>query len=208
MLDAILKNKVKSTEDILTSCVFNTLETIPWDVGLIPWFQKAKNLALESLEVPESEEISIHYWPNEKLDTGRCQPDLIIELAGNRIIVEVKWNAPLSDYEVETDEGQGSNQLTQQRAIFGADEKLKIQLLITPDSVMPRKVMEDAITTANPGLKDDLYWVSFRTLLPVTHPDNKILDKLTEYFDHIGFLSFTGFYIPKHKCAPDWTFTS
>jgi len=128
-----------SEEDEITALVMGPLEYLPQDAQvlvwrtILEWHQPHPPLPFPSTAVKDTQ---IHFWPRNTIE-----PDMVVELewvCGTRrvILVEFKWNAPLS----------GQDQLHRQWKEFLSDEQRKhsIHLFIAPETSSAINAISDS----------------------------------------------------------------
>lgn len=219
MIAALLHGKVSRTllqhEDVLTAAVFGLLSYVPWDHGFGPWFSRARRLDGETLT--PSEAATLRFWPTlSQADGQTVEPDVLFEGA-SALLVECKlWSGPSglpSSDEDETVRGQLGRQWLALR--HRALDRPAVILYVTPDSTMPTALLDGMVREVTAkmgaeGLREGLYWLSWRSLDRVLgeagdSSEERVLADLRALLARYGFVGFAGVSAP---AAPTitWTF--
>lgn len=228
MIHALLKGKVATGEDAVTSAVFGALRYMPHEIGLEPWLSLARRL--DGTRLADRGPWRASFWPALRYDEDTVEPDVLLVPASHdapTLLVECKlWSGPSGWPSLGT-EGPLQGQLGRQWAALRRhldDEKAREQratprsgrlLYVTADPVMPRETLQDMIAEVDakvPGSKltDHLYWVSWRSLVgalgqPRTEIESIAHDDLRRLMEKYGFVS-CGEVKPPKPSKIDWKF--
>ncbi len=225
MLHAVTRHKVPSSlrrkEDVLTSCVFGTLDLIPAELGLGPWLRSAQNLEGDSLDVADSvlDERQTRFWPRFPLDRGeRVEPDLTLDCGELTIIIEAKYGSGPSGMPTEDDDRLCGQLGRQWRAVRAQrPEHVPHSIYVTAGWSMPREDMEAMIVEVETkmegeAMRSNLYWLTWRTLfdlLPKTVEDpfhTRAVDGLRGFLRSRDLTRFIGVSRPPLCSAPSWRY--
>jgi len=222
-IPAVLNKKANGrSEDLLTSNIFQLVEYLPVDVGLLPIISKAKNIKGKRLinsltqstfdKVTSAEYI---FWPRIE---GK-EPDLVIHLKnGDGIVVvifiEAKLYSPKSSEAQQDEEGEHiarSDQLEAEYDIMNNYKKgfkcdTSFLIYLTADIDMPKDdIVKSEGLIGGPG---SIYWLNYYTLDEVCKEQLKnikngttkfrILSDLRRLFDHYSFILFYGWNCSKY----------
>lgn len=210
MLHAIHKNKTRvynrykghptpdekrvSEEDEITSIVFSPLTFMsPEDNAYFWHFISSKKLAINKSSPPLSS--TIEMWPSRtSSETGnRIEPEILINLiypdTKITLIVELKWNAPLSE-----------NQLQKQWCNFleSAEQENGVQIFIGRDTSTAIKAKEEPDKWIDPNKLIILSWSEIIALLgSEDFKGSEILKSwsklLCDFMSKLGIRAFKGF---------------
>jgi hypothetical protein len=203
MIPALLHGK-SGPEDSLTSTVFGVLSTLPTAIGLGPWFSTALPFdpgaePLSSL----SEDYRVLYWPSLRYGEARVVPDLILETATTRLVIEAKLGAgptgqPGTAAHIE---GQLGRQWVAATGQPDATDRV-VSIYLTADWSMPRATLGDMVREVDrrpdvPTMRPHLFWLSWRSLervllttAPTAGPVARAVDMLVAYLRRHGLRSF------------------
>ena len=126
---AEIKKKIRhSSEDQLTGDFFGALRYLPFDLGIKPILREGVYPAglcdcLDGVSLNKWHD-NIKFWPHYN-HLSRKEPDIVIELEHVAILIEVKYNSPLS----------GDDQLTYEAELLAElfPKKEKVLLLLAPE---------------------------------------------------------------------------
>ena len=222
MLHAILHGKVsaklRDQEDVLTSCVFGLLDTLPATLGLAPWLRQARTLRGTALTVDAEalDNAGPTFWPSYPLVDGRVEPDVLFDLGDSAILIEAKYGAGPSGWP-SAEEGPLAGQLGRQwRAASAPGRSLEL-VYLTAGWTMPSEEMEAMIAevermTEDRRFRDHLYWLSWRSLPQAlakeaqTPRRARALTSLRRYIARAGLDTFTGVRPPRPVEPVAWSF--
>jgi hypothetical protein len=97
-----IKRKLDLHEDEITSCIFGAMQHLPINIVRDFFIRMAKEAAIQKpLFTDLPDKAVFEFWPKWKTDIKYVEPDVVIHFYKEespllRVIVEVKWNAPLS----------------------------------------------------------------------------------------------------------------
>lgn len=229
MMHAILHGKappsLRRQEDILTSCVFGSLEHVGAGFALAPWLRLATNLVGEPLSISDHElEGAVpEFWPGFRLGDERVEPDVAFDLTDRLLVLEAKFGAGPSGWPT-SEQGPLGGQLGRQwRAAWVSPRRgqRSLSLLyVTAGWSMPRGEMEAMILEVEREHPDEgefrrsLYWLSWRALPACLRAatqispdrDRNILNRLSRYLELSDLDTFEGVTIPASVKPPTWDY--
>ena len=204
MIEAIIHNKIpsglKNDEDCLTSTVWGLLKYRPMRSILYRFLSRAalyvNNKEKLGIRISESyfekHQLEIIFWQS---DPEFGQPDILIECGNLALVVEDKFNAPLS----------GDDQLRKYGDFLARSYPTHDRYIIylTADWDLPADVQAK-------GYEASLYWLSWYELHSVATGCEADLEPvarematdLVQYLEHLGFFYFQGFSSPQIPGLP------
>lgn len=96
MISAFYRSKIHSTEDILTSCVFDAIRYSGEKTVLIDWLRKTETPdgGFPLSKISHNSRIEIKFWPYlNKEGCSSCEPDVMIEIEDQNkhfVLIEAK----------------------------------------------------------------------------------------------------------------------
>ena len=215
MLQAVLKGKLKISEDILTSIVFGLLRYVQPRQGILQYLgltededgKKPLNCLSSLSEVPqESIEIEYQFWPRWKEpNCYGCEPDVVISLKipdkqDLLVLIEAKFSSGKSSEADESHE-KPNDQLAKEwdnlSVIAKRLNKKPVIIYLTAHYAYPHQDIDDAVSEFQEKRPEsatpDIYWLSWRHLYKVCeNKDNLILNDLRLLLDRYNLEFFDG----------------
>lgn len=211
MIDAILRGKLTTTEDVLTSCVVGLLAESPREHGLLAWLERARPYAALAapLRFGPDATFQVVYWPQT---TEHGEPDVLVEVLDGRrthaILIEAKYGAPKSDWVDLEDGDQRRDQLARywsalrrgDLACMGVERLGRCEqtvIYVTAHGSPPMSELSGSIEAArDPSLR--LAWLSWRDAWSVAaagmHAGRAAFAgrSLCALLEHLGLTQFRG----------------
>jgi len=192
-------SSVESSEDVLTSNVFQCLKYLKPSYGIVPFLNEVlrDNAVNEQLDLSQEWKVEYIFWPTG-LDRKR-EPDVLIYLSAGEskyaIVVEAKYHSGPSDREEidEESEGQFGNQLSDQFIdLMGGKYRIRNKIMnldcradncyllyLTGNSAKPKPEIDCAIGQYNQNspyskinIKEHLLWTNWTKIWSVLSRTN------------------------------------
>lgn len=211
MIHAAIRGKLDClrSEDALTALVFGRLRYLEPTV-LAEWFAGARNYRDPARKLTSTHhETYVDFWPTLK-DTlrgrGTVQPDLIVSLGDDLLIVEAKlWSS-------KSGVDDGSDQLARQwhgvTFHYAGRSKVAALLYITPHADPPITELGESASAMGDHAAH-LWWLSWSSLAPILERQLDVGDRVSKlvaddlliYLQEADLLRFRGW-----RLSPTWRF--
>jgi len=229
MMKALTRGKLSSQqenmEDVLTSCVFGSLQFVRPCDGIVPFLSAAKNWHNETERLntvfnsaEEHGDVVYEFWPRwNRQDGNSCEPDVVLTFIKSKVIVlvEAKLHSGKSS---RRDDKFFDDQLAREwdNLLQKANERNLTPYLVylTKDSDIPLGEIKQSVNefiAKRPELASpEIYWLSWSSLLELDALPDGLAEDFRQLISRLSLAPFGNWpsirRLPVYNfsCKPSW----
>ncbi len=216
-----LSSQQENMEDVLTSCVFESLQFVRPCDGVIPFLSAAKNWHSNTERLntvfnfdEEHSDVVYEFWPRwNNQDGNSCEPDVVLTFSRSKVIVLVEAKLHSGKSSLRDDGLFPNDQLAREwdNLLQHANERNLTPYLVylTKDSDIPlgdiRQSVDEFIAKRPELARPEIYWLSWSSLLELEALPDSLAEDFRQLISRLSLEPFGNW--PSIRSLPVYNFS-